>query len=47
MNTSKGERKSKLKKDFQKNLKNLLTNGSTYDIINTQGQVQVPKTERN
>jgi hypothetical protein len=37
----KGREKAKrLKKDFQKNQKNLLTNRSTYDIINTQRQGQ-------
>jgi hypothetical protein len=30
----------RFKKDFQKNQKNLLTNRSTYDIINTQRQGQ-------
>jgi hypothetical protein len=36
MNTSKGERKPReFKKLSKKKLKNLLTNRSTYDIINT------------
>jgi hypothetical protein len=34
------EKAERFKKDFQKNQKNLLTNRSTYDIINTQRQGQ-------